>query len=651
MIVAMVLLMSVSCYNEPYIVGNMQFDRKVYEISNRGGEITIDFSINGVGSSEVPSVITDFWMEVIDVSSTHATIAIDKNFGNKREGSVVFRLRNGREAVIEVHQKAYNKNRELISLQISELTPRQCRTRAEAREDNVVVITYMTSDEYFVEDVEWDMDYMVRGIMSDYIRAAEQNDMTFMEYIEDRGYGGEGVVSHTWEGLFTAHKMYFAAFGISWDEAEGDYELLTPLYHKSFDVPLVQKHNITFTTRYEVESNYLNLHIEPNNWLGYYRVNVVSVDGGDNYIYPDEPLSAEELRRRRAADFFQLYYRRVELDGYSVEEFLSTYCSTGVLDEQLSLWACKDYSVDVSAVEVVDGVPQIVSDVYLSHITTSTVEPSDLAFEVEMHELSAWLAHYTIKPSNGDECYTGGIVESSSIANVRDEDLIATLVCYDDPRYSLYGDFEVESYILKPETEYTIFAVGCRGGVATTDLMKYRFTTPAAEPSAVSIESIEWHGPYAYRDIYNYDNGYFGNYDWEGYEALGYTALWYDIKVNGPYRMIFSHIYNVEDIENTSKERALDYLYTMRCDSRLFYNATYGDESVIWAVVMDEHGNLSELFSTEPFVLRPEDNRDVEEFFEAKNATRSGSSALHMAGIATDSTDEDTIPIRLFERR
>ncbi|MBR2428999.1 MAG: BACON domain-containing protein [Alistipes sp.] len=608
-----VLLCTVACSKEEYVSEGFTFDHREYVVSSDGGTVTINFSIEG--KLHQPQVrCEDHWLDIETLSKTSLKLKAQRNFGGEREAVIYFTNRhNGNSATVIVRQKAFD-GKSGIDLTVSDITTRSCtlQAKAKAQRNDMLIVTHLNNYiEY--EDNAANPDFTVSEVLYAYSNNAKAEGLTLVEYLEERKIGGYGTVQYSVDNLIPGDTFNFCAFGILYDENSRSYELITPICYKTFDVPTPAKQEIALHGELQVNGADIKLSFAPESWEGYYRYEILSHDELLSPYFPPSESLTEETHREFSCELYSLYHRSVEMGGMSVDDFLSQYCLRGSQEIDLTLVAEDDYLMVAYAVDMVEGIPQIVSRIEYQHFRTGFVEPVDLTVELNITELYGRLVRYELIPSNDHDSYVAALVRKVDFDVINETTLIGMLTQYVDPINGVsYGKTTGEKYLLEPETEYVMCIVGTHGGMITTGLMHYTFKTGAAEACSVEVTGITVGGPYSHRDLYDYGSSYAAA-DWQMLEAQGYALMWYKIETSDTPYKIFSHIYDTQDLKDYPIENAEQYLMTMESSSEMIYNVKYNEEDVVWCVLMDDKGNLTEIYESEPFFVRREDNRDIEE--------------------------------------
>ncbi len=622
-------LVALSCAPEEYKYNGFTFDQRVYEVDYRGGTITIHFTLDG--ERVMPNIWgNDSWAPAIEKSASSLTLEIEMNYGKEREDDIYFsNPRNGDEAYITIRQEGY-KGKKMIDISVSDITTRCCTAKAKATSKNMLLISFMDNNEYIDEDInEWR--YIVRRIVNNHKKAAQEQDMSFVDYLTHNNIGDYGSIERHYDDLLPGYMMNFGAFGISYDEESGEFELLTPIYYKSFHCKTPQKRDITFRSDIAVNGADIEFSIDPGSWEGYYAYNIISKVRSSSYFPPQTTID-EQIHVEWAKNWYNEYHRMVINGDMTQDEFLNHYCTKGRTTHDATLYAMEDYLFIAYAIDIVEGVPQIVSPLHYKHFSTKEVERCDLTVDVVFKEIYGRMVRIDIIPSNDKDSYVAGIKTKQEVDSTPEATIIGSLTAYIDPINDVkYGKHSAEASLLEPNTEYVVCVVGTHGNMITTDLMCFEFQTGEAEPCAVAVENITIVGPYSLHDLYEYDSSYVDSSYLEIPESLA-GVCWYEIETNGEPYKIFSGLIETRQFDKYDEEYLYDTLLRNPSTNLETYFISYEEEMVVLCRLMDDRGNLSEIYRSEPVVMHMEDNRDPSELAEVldrmSGRTRSASSKI-----------------------
>jgi hypothetical protein len=284
--------------------------------------------------------------------------------------------------------------------------------------------------------------------------------------------------------------------------------------------------------------------------------------------------------------------------GYAVDQIMDAMCLQGHEEYSELLKGSTNYSMTIYAVDMVDGLPQVVSKPQIKNFTTEEIGASDMTLDIKVENNYVRVADVTITPSK-DEYYTVAIVEKSEVPDNTNSEIINWL--NDNFAMDTYrGEIFSHLNTLQPETEYSILAYGYYGGVVTTDLFRYDFATDAESECENSVVRVDYNGPYSLAELEAYDPDYFYNYGM--FETMGWYAMWSEIITEQPSQDLFYCIYSAQEVAVYGQDAIFADLVSYPCSETQLLTGESGTLYVMCAVCMDYRGNFSEMWMSEPFM-------------------------------------------------
>jgi hypothetical protein len=184
----------------------------------------------------------------------------------------------------------------------------------------------------------------------------------------------------------------------------------------------------------------------------------------------------------------------------------------------------------------------------------------------------------------------------------------------------IYGDLEYPMTGIEPDTEYLMVAFGYQGGVVTTELFKYEFATPEEVQADITI-SVNYIGHFDVDEVIALNEGYV---DYEQYDAILTWEVVSEPRAAYIYRAAYKSamLANVDD--ETLKANLLNG--SPKTTFRVTNFVAYGTEYVCCAVAVDENGNVSNLYRTEPISVTYETRGDAQYFLDYVSSSPSQAS-------------------------
>ena len=238
--------------------------------------------------------------------------------------------------------------------------------------------------------------------------------------------------------------------------------------------------------------------------------------------------------------------------------------------------------------------------------------PKEMVLDIAVTDITAYRAQLTVTPSE-DEPYACLFIAASQMAEFdNDAESIAYLVEYFDPAI-FEGEYSEELQPLMPDTEYMVIAFGYDGGVATTELFTYTFTSLKAQVGSVEILDIKLLKLFDVAEVAALDPAY--EEFLEVCECFGVVEAttskpcatlwfwWYEEWMMEEY----SEAAFIEDLlmyDYANNPELMDMYYSMDGSDRFFFAGLANDEA----------GATSELYIGECFTLSKDMCSPAEEF-------------------------------------
>ena len=312
--------------------------------------------------------------------------------------------------------------------------------------------------------------------------------------------------------------------------------------------------------------------------------------------------------------------------GYAPNQIIELVCLQGDEEYSETLKGDTNYALVIYAVDMVDGMPQVVSKPQIKNFTTEAIGASDMTLDIKVENKYVRVADVTVTPST-NEYYTVAIVPFSEVPESSNAEIIDWL----NDNFSMdsyHGEIFSHLNTLQPETSYSILAYGYYGGVVTTDLFRYDFTTDAESECENGVVRVDYDGPYSLAELEAYDPDYFYNYAM--FEDMGWYAMWSEIFTEQPTQDMFYCIYSAQEVSVYGEEAIFADLVSYPCGKTQLLTGENGQLYVMCAVCMDYRGNYSEMWISEPFMYNYDAStkRPVDELIEKIFGSSASSKSL-----------------------
>lgn len=456
------------------------------------------------------------------------------------------------------------------------------------------------------------------GVMS-YVEYAIDNDIDILEYITKYNVGGKGEIVLDRQVLEPGHKYGIVVIGIeTYTDKRGNLDIrtVTPVCYEIIETNIALNKDISFETSVTVDpviGSDILLDVKPQGWDGlYYYTFYERYIGYDTYEFyeiekytPDEQFDHyEQLWHTKFIRYIESYIKYGDLED--LEAALRANTLTGeVEDKRFQLKANTEYCLVMYAMDVLDGVVQLVSYPHTTYFTTSVYEDSDITFDVAFGEVNSRRVVYGVTPSSDLEGYCSVVMPVAEY-NVWDEELLKQRIAdqcvkNDDVRF---GNANYEDYTLIPDTDYYVVCLGCHGEVATSEMTTIPFRTePEREPDC-KIEGVEICGPFNATALYRYDPVKYADCFDIDHEFYDYCAVGVAVSLNQEPRMIYATFLSEDQTWGKSDEEIIDMLRNHESYSYnyFYFNVKYNAKGRFYALVMDEDGDVDFYASPEEYL-------------------------------------------------
>lgn len=601
------LLFAVGCHNdEP--VADADFSVEVDSISADcvGGHFAVGYSVKSAIGTVAASAISDKeWITDID-DSTFGVIRfrVEPNeSAEERVATIELRYPSiGEHPRITVTQSALAG--EMLSISLDSVDYSECSATITPSHDDMRFVVMMAETSYFTRQGITTADEAVAADIA-YYSTYLDGTLTLEELLTQNNILVAGQQQPRWQDLSPAKEYVLYVYGV--DVAGDEYHRITPIYYEIIGERLPERVAMNFDAEIVAEGPEVHFDICPEEWSGYYMVQLVE-DSEAGYVEQGLEFSAEAEKGVAEAFFYvadHLYY----FNQLSAEEVMQQLGYKGDASFDKTLNANHRYMAIIYAIDSENGnVPMMVSMPTIVYFSTGAVDRSDMTFAVEFDNIRPRSVDVRITPST-DDPYTAVMMYADNLPDGDKQEQLDYVVNNYEP-LELSGIYEEHIDQLPPATEFVLALYGYYAGEPTTDLFIYRFTTTEdgeglnritdVKCSAYDLSEVAAIEPY-YQSFIGYAD-YFLSV--EIVTAKPSPTLHFDI-----FPAYFIEEYSEDDI----RESLLEYSYTSSPDWAL---CTYGNEYVVCGLAEDESGYIGELFISEPMSFTEDRTAAAEEFVE-----------------------------------
>lgn len=249
--------------------------------------------------------------------------------------------------------------------------------------------------------------------------------------------------------------------------------------------------------------------------------------------------------------------------GMSREQAVVALTNHGQLSLQFELDATSDYT---AAAFSIDANGYITSNPAIKEFTTGEAAMSDNQISQEITSNNGRRVEYNIMTTNDDPYVFFTYQYTGTWTEMTDQEIIDYIMANENISWmTRYGS--VSTYVegLRQQTEYITFAFGVDGGVATTELFRFPFTT--AEATMNDLKFSYSYGPY-----YNGDEAA-AKYPDQLANAAGRIVFPSQYQVDGEWYGIWHDIY-LGDLTDKSEYPDEDVYQALRVNGNTWLSAT-----------------------------------------------------------------------------
>lgn len=593
------------------------------EATAEGGELSVAYTLaEGFTPQQITPNYDAEWIESISCGSGNVRITLlPNNDSEPRTAAVGFDYGGTmQKATLDISQKGREAGAESFTIVIDELTSISFIASITAADKQMDYIMYVSDVAYFKDCGIDSPEALFEDNKFYYDRGAEFDGISLKEYMERYDAVFRGDMRSEWSNLCPGVPYILYIYGIEFNAEGTDYEVVTNISHVEITPsPAEIIDGIVFEVEIELNGPDISYEVAAHGWDEYYVVDILDAT---NELYREEGTKIDDEYIKQLASKWTLscqYY--INNYGMSYDDIIATFCHKGESGGQTELLSDTPYMMIVYAVDMVDGVLQVVSGPMMLHFTTDKVTASDLTLDIKVENLHSHICDLSITPSNDNEPYVMLLTPTSILkAGVDDTSMIELILTeYKSYAYTFRGAMSSHVNTLKASTEYAVFAFGYHGGVVTTQLFKSYFTTAEAAPGTNAVVEVAYGGPYDPIELADYNPEKYGHY----YNYAGVYLMWMETITERPTDNRFHMFVDTDTYKMYGDEVMFADLVGFVCDPVTVTYGIYGMPYYVLGAAMDEIGNYSEMWRSESFAWSLEDKRPIEELIAKIEGTAS----------------------------
>ena len=601
-------------------------DERIIEVDYEQRALSLPYTIsNGIAGIDIVAEPSASWISDLKADGSALTFSVARNNSDQsRQAKITVKYPNVSDIVLLVKQGEFSAI--TFEMSITSQTSTSCTSLITPSNEDYVYIAYMSEVDYFLSLNITMAEELFRDDYEYFMGFAEQvNAPKLKEFFLMNYFAYQGEYSIDWTGMMPGKEYVLYVYAIEFNEANDDYWMASPVSYQIVTLENPALTEAAFDVNIEVNGPKATYHIDPQNWNGKYYLTVY--EEGD-YMYRDENKPADENYAELVSSVWLDMMSQLLVSGYSADQLMEIMCLEGSEEYSELLKGSTNYAMVLYGVEMVDGLPQVATTPQVVNFRTEEIGASDMTIEIKVENNYVRVADITITPST-NEHYTVAIVATNEVPESSNKEIIDWL--NDNFAMDSYSG-EIFSHLntLQPSTEYSILAYGYYGGVVTTDLFRYDFSTEAEGECENSVLRVEFDGPYSLKELEAYNSDLYYNYGM--FEDMGWFAMWSQIFTETPSNDLFYCIYRADEFSIYGEEAILLDLVQYPCATTQLLTGQNDTLYVMCAVCMDYRGNYSDMWVSEPFMYtyNATTKRPLEELLAKLN----GSSTAAVSALA-----------------
>ena len=573
---------------------SVKFEKQVVDLGCEQTTVTLHYTINnGIEGIDIVAATDVEWISDIATDNDTLTFTVAKNqTAEARQTKLRVTYPNADTVYITVQQAQFDAI--TFELEVTASTSTSCTTLIKPSTDAYAYIAYMSEVDYFLTAQITTPEELFQDDYNYFMAFAEQYDVPYLyEFFLANYVAYEGEQSIEWTGMVPGKEYVLYVYAIEFNDANNDYWMASPVTHMMITLQAEELTEVNFDVDITIDGPNATYSIVPQDWDGRYYLTVY--EEGD-YMYRDTP--ADDNYSKLISSVWLDTVTQLMASGYAPDQIFEIMCLQGPEEYSELLKGKTNYAMVIYAIDMIDGMPQVVSKPQIKNFTTEAIGASDMTLDIKVENKYVRVADVTVTPST-NEYYTVAIVPFSEVPESSNAEIIDWL----NDNFAMdsyHGEIFSHLNTLQPETSYSILAYGYYGGVVTTDLFRYDFTTDAESECENGVVRVDYNGPYSLAELEAYDPDYFYNYAM--FESMGWYAMWSEIFTEQPTQDMFYCIYSAQEVSVYGEEAIFADLVSYPCGKTQLLTGENGKLYVMCAVCMDYRGNYSEMWISEPFM-------------------------------------------------
>ena len=335
------------------VAPTMELDIYNLNVTGEGGDIPVFYVVTNPIKGEKPEAKSNVdWITPIDVNSYQIMLRIaESDSSEERMGFVTISYKN-MEKPLRVYVTQDKQPLNDFKFSVSDITYKSCKVKYMPRDTKRPYMANIIDSEYFKQTGITDGAVFVANEMESYLALAQRHNMTLEDLMQNVSpqliYSGEA--NREFVGMQPGATYTIYSYGVEFNG--NSYTMTTPLHTSIVDIPMPTMYDVGFNISAVVTNGVASISVTPQNWSGYYAVQVVPED---NLLYVPQGEELSGYAIKSIASNFYTTARNAMKSGYTAEQYLKGNCYSGSRTINMQLTAGKKYMVVVFAVESKDG--------------------------------------------------------------------------------------------------------------------------------------------------------------------------------------------------------------------------------------------------------------------------------------------------------
>ena len=606
---------------KPILKPEVKLEQNSLTVDAAGGEYSIAYTItNGSEGIDIEATSSAEWISELMSDGNTLSFSIAENTVSKRRSAqIAVSYPEHEKLTISITQAALEEIS--FNIEITEETSTSCTTYITPSNAEITYIANMAEVSYLLSKDITTPEALFEDDRSYIMQLVEEYEVKYLEefmYLNSFAFIGESNI--TWAGMMPNSEYVLYIYAIKFNEDKDDFSIASEIYYEMLTVEGGKLRDVEYDVNVTVNGPDVTYEFAPINWDGKYYLDI-HAEG--SYMYLEEGVTPDETYCTATANNWLATINYYMTMGYGPEQLLELMCLQGPDSYSETRLADTKYMISFYAIELIDGIPQVVSKPYITHFKTGTVEASDMTIKLEVDNLYVRVADITVTPSSNAP-YTIGLIKKSMVPEGDNASIIDWLVnTYQMSRYE--GVVKSHMNNLEPDTEYSLLAFGYHGNIVTTDLFRLDFATEPEGECENSVIRVDVVGPYSPRELAQADPDNYWQVDM--YEDYGFYMMYSEIITEHPSTDVFHYHYEPKEFVQMGYDGVFEDLTSYSYSPVEVIAGRSGVEFIMCGVTMDYRGNYSDMWISEPFSYNytAENKRPISELLDKINATRNAS--------------------------